>query len=70
MKQKKPTYYTKETTSDEASYDNKSNYDIANAKCDRAETCYTQDKYRRSHTNKYKHQYQNPKQRHNFPQKT
>lgn len=31
---------------------------------------YTQDKYRRSHTTKYKHQYQNPKQQHNFTQPT
>ena len=56
-----PTYYTKEKISDE-DYDNESNYDIADTKFDIADTYYTQDKYKR--------QYQNPKQRHNFTQKT
>ena len=57
-----PTYYTKETTSDEEDYDNKSNYDIA-------DTYYTQEKYRRPYTNKHKPQYQNMKQRQNSTQK-
>ena len=57
-----PTYYTKETTSDEEHCDNESNYDIA-------DTYYTQEKYRRPYTNKHKPQYQNMKQRQNFTQK-
>ena len=64
-----PTYYTKEITSDEEDYDNKS-YDTIDTKCDIADTYYTQDNYRRSHNSKFKYQYQNPKQRHNFTQKT
>lgn len=64
-----PTYYTKETTSDEEDYDNENNYGTADTKCDIADTYYTQEKYRRSHTSKYKYQYRNLKQQHNFTQK-
>ena len=42
-----PTYYAKETTSDEEDYDNESNYDTTDRKCDTADTYYTQDKYTR-----------------------
>ena len=34
----KPTYYTKETTPDEEDYDNESNYDTTDTKCDTADT--------------------------------